>query len=152
MSYMRHEHQIRLHWVNISTGGLLVPESFIRPVVVSVLTWFNAYIYIYIIEILKSQWLMLFGYPIFWPWPYVMKVIPEIRRTHYIRYPRLFSSKFNFILQPVSLYFQTLALKYNSWNIYKPLKWSVNPYFVKHKNDFVNNITYIYKQWLLMHW
>jgi len=47
--FRKHKAYLRLyyyHWVNTSSGGILVPEGIIRPVVsASVLTWFIRYIY-----------------------------------------------------------------------------------------------------------
>jgi hypothetical protein len=43
------------HWVDISAGGLLVPEGIIRPVVSdSTLTWFIRYVYYWNLQFLNN--------------------------------------------------------------------------------------------------
>ena len=43
------------YWVNTSAGGVLVPESIIRPVVsASALTWFIRYIYYWNLQFLNN--------------------------------------------------------------------------------------------------
>ena len=86
-------------WVNTSAGGVLVPEGIIRPVVsASALTWFIRYIYYWNCQFLNNVIInktkvllsqayltladLLFGFPIFRFWPYLLKVIPETRCAH----------------------------------------------------------------------
>jgi hypothetical protein len=52
------------HWVDTFSGGLLVPEDIIRPVVsVSALTWFIRYIQYWNLEFCQLYWLRKPEYP-----------------------------------------------------------------------------------------
>ena len=59
----------------------------------------------------------LFGFPIFWFWAYLMKVIPEARHAHYFWYLRFYLSCFNLLYTVKPAHVVTSTLLMLMWHI-----------------------------------